>query len=458
MARYQRQLAEQPIPGLAPSEPPQQQTNSDPGERASAPRTGPHRATSFRKPQPAPHSPSASSPAASLAPKLTSARKPSQPTRTKGEQRRERNTAQSTAATGPVNTGGAQNEQSVSALLKGLVADPRYREEGRTGKQFRSAVTEGYELAYPGTYQPGSWNRHSQAAVSPETLQNHLQAIFVAEEPAPTPSTKETDRRVVQIAATADDIADTLGFEDWDQRPPQEAEAVKPPSEEPPQGRETIEDVPDTPQSEEPRPNAELDQRLEELQEIWNVRLHDDTEGTMAPTFLESLRDKVESSTGTTPFVPDHQKAEVVSILEDLKDYGDMSMEEKVQLEERIDGLLSDGNSTALHNRLWGIVRGIETRPYDFPASLSDDALEGHLLAAQEVGDVATIAASLGLPAGLLKQLEDGRRKSTGKPNLGGKLGKHPILPFASAFAAVTAKVYRQRVEVLLREYERRHE
>ncbi len=64
--------------------------------------------------------------------------------------------------------------ESVERILRSLMTHPEYREKTPEGDRLRQGVVRGYEIAYPGLYRPGSFNKDSRAAVTADALRARL--------------------------------------------------------------------------------------------------------------------------------------------------------------------------------------------------------------------------------------------------------------------------------------------
>tara|TARA_R110000744_G_C19371692_1_gene562971 strand:+ start:39216 stop:40655 length:1440 start_codon:yes stop_codon:yes gene_type:complete len=70
-------------------------------------------------------------------------------------------------------------------VLKGLMVHPDYHAEGETGDRLRKAVTDGFKLAYPGEYKPGSFGKDDKPAVRAADLRALFQDRLGTKTPLP---------------------------------------------------------------------------------------------------------------------------------------------------------------------------------------------------------------------------------------------------------------------------------
>ncbi|NMM45766.1 hypothetical protein HH303_14815 [Rhodospirillaceae bacterium KN72] len=68
-----------------------------------------------------------------------------------------------------------------------------YRKPGDAGNRLRDAIRKGWQVAYPGPYVPGSFNRGVEPSVDVPTLESHMQSAGLAE-PRAKPSESGSKR------------------------------------------------------------------------------------------------------------------------------------------------------------------------------------------------------------------------------------------------------------------------
>ena len=70
---------------------------------------------------------------------------------------------------------------AVDGYLKSWMVLDDYRKPGDAGNRLRDAIRKGWQVAYPGPYVPGSFNRGVEPSVDVPTLESHMQAAGLAE-------------------------------------------------------------------------------------------------------------------------------------------------------------------------------------------------------------------------------------------------------------------------------------